>query len=142
MSLEPPQDNVPEQNQPLEEEEEDKKEKKKPQEQEEEEEEEESKKKSFSPKKRISVTMYGIISGNEKCHICMSAHKFFSNPQNWKYFTYKHVDIMSDKGQKMAKRRGITQMPFFRVRKPQETTDEWIEGYNESEWEGMTKHVS
>jgi len=142
MSLEPPQDNVPEQNRPLEEKEEEEEKKKKPveedQEEDDEEEETESKKKAFTSK-RTSVTMYGIISGSERCEICKSAHKYFSDPQNWKYFTYKEISLMTDKGRKVAQRHGFTQMPFFRIRRKGENIDEWFEGFNSQEFEEMKK---
>lgn len=97
------------------------------------------KEKAFTPKNRTSVTMYGIIAGDQKCEICQSAHKFFTNPQNFKHFTYKHVSLTTPKGMKVAEKRGMTQMPFFRIRRKGDTTDEWLEGYNEQEFIDMTK---
>jgi glutaredoxin len=99
MSLEQPSPSIPNP-QPLVKQEEEE-EKKKPEEQEEEEEDEDKLKKS-QKKGRISVTMFGSISGQHKCPYCVTAHQYFSKPIQWKKFHYKHIDIMSDKGLKTA----------------------------------------
>lgn len=143
LDLEQPNPQVPNPN-PLEQKEEEEQEH--PTEENEEEQQQEEEKpsgKSSSDKKRpfqsnrISVTMYGIISGENKCEICIAAHKFFSDPKNFKFFTYKHVSLTTEKGMNIAKRRGMSEMPFFRVRRKGETSDEWIQGFNGQEWEDM-----
>ena len=141
MSLEEPEPNVPEEKKPIIEK---KPEEPKPQRDEEEpdngEDEEKAKEdytKTPQGDKRISVIMYGIISGQNKCPVCSSAHKFFSNPKSWKKFKFKFVDVMSQKGLKTAEKQGITEMPFFRVQRKGEHKPEWITGFNSIEWEEM-----
>ena len=139
MSLEQPDPKVPNP-QPLAKPEEEEEKPEQVEVQDEEEEEDDDAKAKETPsdrRKRISVTMFGAISGEHKCPICSSAHQYFSKPISWKKFKYKHIDIMSDKGLKVAKQQGITQMPFFRIRRPGEHRDEWIEGFNSVEWEEM-----
>lgn len=135
MSLQEPDPNVPDPNPMKEEDEEEEKEKKrKHNDDEEEEDEEEEEEERAKPKVgvgkpgRDSITMYGAISGDYKCPYCTTAHKFFSSPAQWKKFSYKHVDIYTDKAMKLAQRKGIDRIPFFRVRKAGETRDEWVEG--------------
>ncbi len=140
MSLEEPEPNIPENNRPLDKKKPD--EEPEPQRDEEEENGEEEKAKEDFTKtpqgdRRINVIMYGIISGANKCPVCSSAHKFFSNPKSWKKFKFKFVDVMSAKGHKAAEKQGITEMPFFRVQRKGETTPEWIVGFNTIEWENM-----
>lgn len=142
MSLEQPDPKLPNPNPLVKKEEEPEEEEKKEIVEDENEEEDEEVKKGKQTKKpgtskRISVTMYGSITGQYKCDVCAAAHKYFSNPTQWKKFTYKHVDVMSDKGLKVAKQKGFDKMPFFRYRRPGETTDEWIEEWNQKEWEDM-----
>ena len=139
MSLEEPEPNIPENDRPL-----DKKkpeEEPEPQKEEEDNGEEEKATEDYTKTpqgdKRINVIMYGIISGVNKCPVCASAHKYFSNPKSWKKFKFKFVDVMSAKGTKTAEKQGFTQMPFFRIQRKGETKPEWIEGFNSIEWEQM-----
>ena len=89
---------------------------------------------------KIPVHMYGILRGQYKCPICGKANDYFNSSHAKKFFKYKHIDFLSPKGRKVAEKEGFDQMPMIKYLPKGETKWQWVQGFDEEFWEGLTEN--